>query len=174
MAKTRQQKEQEVQNLISQLTDSKGAVLLSYDGLDVAELTALRSALREEGVTLTMIKKRLLNIVLAEAGIANVEPQDHDQNISIAISSSDEVAPAKVTAQFAKDHDSVSLRGGILEQAYIGADQVKALAKLPSKDELLAKLVGSLNSPLSGLVGVLNGNMREFVHVLNAIKEQKA
>ncbi len=174
MAKTKQRKEQEVQKLVERLKSSKGAVFVSYDSLTVGETTALRQELRAEGVSLTMIKKRLLKIALEQAGITDATVDDHKKNISVAVSETDEVAPAKLLATFAKAHETVELQGGVLESAFIDQAQVTALAKLPSKDELLAKMVGSLKSPLSGMVGVLSGTTRSFVQVLTAIKEQKA
>lgn len=175
MAKTREQKQQEVQALVEKIKQSKAGVLVSYEGLSVGQTTELRRALREAGVSLTMIKKRLLKIALEEAGIKDAEVATHDKNVSIALSEDDEVAAAKALAAFAKDHsEQMSLRGGVLEGSFVDEAQVLALSKLPSKEELLAKMVGSLKSPLSGLVGVLQGNARQLVQVLYAIKEAKA
>jgi len=174
MAKTKQQKEQAVEQLVDKIKGSKGAVIVSYESLTVGDTTNLRRELRNENITLTMIKKRLLKIALEKAGISDAVVDNHDKNVSIAISETDEIAPAKLVANFAKSRETVQLRGGILENAFIDENKVKALAKLPSKEELLAKLVGSLASPMSGLVGVMSGNLRQFVGVLNAIKEQKS
>ncbi len=174
MAKTKQQKEQEIQQLVDRIKSAKGVAFISYEGLTVGDTTALRSELRSQGITLTMIKKRLLKIALEKSGIKDAIIDDHDKNVSVAISGTDEVAPAKLIADFAKAHKTIEFRGGILESAFIDGNQVKALSKLPSKEELLGKLVGSLASPMSGLVGVLNGNIRQFVGVLSAIKDQKA
>ncbi len=173
MAKTKQQKEQEVEQLVEKIKNSKGAAFVSYEGLTVGDTTDLRRKMRAEGITFTMIKKRLLKIVLEQAGIKNAVVDNHDKNVSVAISATDEVSPAKLIAEFAKDHEAVEFRGGILESVFIDDVQIKALSKLPSKDELLAKLVGSIASPMSGLVGVMSGNIRQFVGVLSAIKDQK-
>jgi large subunit ribosomal protein L10 len=86
----------------------------------------------------------------------------------------DEVAPAQIIATFAKTHDVMTIFGGILEGKYIDAIKVTELSKLPSKEQLYAQLVGTLNAPISGFVNVLAGNLRGLVQVLNAIKEQKA
>ena len=173
MAKTKQQKIDEVKQLVEKIKDSKGAAIVSYEGLTVGDTTELRRTMRAEGVTFTMIKKRLLKIALNEAGIKDAIVDDHDKNVSIAISKTDEVAPAKLIATFAKGRSAVELRGGILENSFINDVQIKALSLLPNKEELLAKLVGSLASPMSGLVGVMSGNMRQLVGVLSAIRDQK-
>ena len=83
------------------------------------------------------------------------------------------MAPAKILEQFSKTNGAVKIIGGVIERKFITAAEVIALAKLPSKQELLAKLVGTINAPISGFVNVLAGNLRGFVQVLNAIKDQK-
>jgi large subunit ribosomal protein L10 len=85
----------------------------------------------------------------------------------------DEVSAAKVVHTFAKDNEIVTIYGGILEGKFIDASGVKSLASLPSKQELLAKVVGSLNAPVSGFVNVLAANIRNFVSVLSNIKDKK-
>ncbi len=174
MAKTREQKQKEVESLLQKLQQSRGGALVSYEKLSVADLTNLRKELREAGVSLTMIKKRLLKIVLEKASLDSEKLDLSDKNVSLALSSDDEVAPAKILAKFAKQHETLELRGGILDNQIIDSEQIKALAKIPSREELLAKLVGSLSSPMSGLVGVLSGNLRNLVYTLNAIKEAKS
>lgn len=174
MAKTRQQKQKEVEALLEKLQQSKSGALVSYEKLNVADLTNLRKELREAGVSLTMIKKRLLKIVLEKAGLDPNQLDLADKNVSLALSSNDEVAPAKILAKFAKEHESLELQGGILESQIIDKNQIKALANIPSREELLAKMVGSLKSPISGLVGSLSGNLRNLVYTLNAIKEAKS
>lgn len=174
MAKTKEQKKQEIEALLSKITESKGGAFVSYQGLNVSDLTTLRKELREAGVSLTMIKKRLLRIVLDQAGIDYQAADFEDKNISLALSADDEVAPAKILAKFSKNHEVLELQGGILEKAFIGREQVKALANIGSKEELLAKVVGSLTSPLSGMVGVLSGNLRNLVYTLNAIRDSKS
>lgn len=174
MAKTRQQKETEVKSLLAKVKTSKGGVFVSYEGLSVADLTNLRKELRAVGISFTMIKKRLLKLVLAQAKIATASLDLKDKNISVALSAVDEVMPARLISQYAQNHEGVELRGGILEKTLLDEDQVKALANIPGREELLAKLVGSLQSPVSGLVGVLSANLRQFVYVLNAIRETKS
>ncbi|MDA1038479.1 MAG: 50S ribosomal protein L10, partial [bacterium] len=86
----------------------------------------------------------------------------------------DEISPARVITNFAKNRESITVTAGILEGNLVGMETVTAFASLPSREELLAKLVGSINAPVSGFVNVLAANLRGLVQVLGAIKEQKA
>ncbi len=118
-----------------------------------------------------MAKRNLLYIALKDKGI-ELTPEEIDGAVAVAYGQ-DEVTPAKIISEFKKDHDQVEFYGGILENAYIDQAQVAQMATLPTKQELLAKVVGSLNAPVSGFVNVLAGNMRGLVNVLSAIKDQK-
>ena len=173
MAKTKAQKEAAAQALAQHLTEAKAAVFANIQGLTVQQTEALRATCRENNITLKASKKTLLKRALADVG-HDVDTKAFDGGIAAAFGMDDEVAPAQVIAGFAKDHEIVTIFGGTLEGAYIDAQKVTELSKLPSKEELYAKLVGSLNAPASGFVNVLAGNLRGLVGVLNAIKEQKA
>lgn len=174
MAKSKQQKQDELQALEEKLAKSKGAVFASYLGLTVTQVQDLRQQLRDEEAEMIVAKKTLIDLALKNAGMGDNVVRNLEGGIAIFLGYKDEVAPAKVVAGFAKDHEVVELRGGILEGAVIDADKAVALSKLPSKQELLGQMVGSLRSPMSGFVNVLGGNMRGLVQVLNQIKEAKA
>ena len=94
-------------------------------------------------------------------------------NIALIIGFEDEVAPAKIAAKFAQNHESLKMLGGIMENKFIDLNQVIALSKIPSKAELLAQMVSSLNSPVFGFVNVLAANLRGLLNVLNGLKEHK-
>ena len=172
MAKTRQQKEQAVKVLSEGIAASKAVVFANYQGLTVSQMDELRANCREENVTCIASKKTFVQYALKEAGL-EVDTKTFDGGVA-AFFGNDEVAAPKVVATFAKKNEEVRIFGGVLEGEYIAEAQVKALSSLPSKEQLLAKLVGTLNAPVSGFVNVLAGNMRGFVNVLNAIKDAKA
>ena len=113
-----------------------------------------------------------MNLALKEAGL-EIDMQKLEGQISMAISSQDEVAAAKIIAKVAKINENIKMVGGILGTKELSAEEVKALALIPSKQELLAKLVGTLNAPVSGFVNVLAGNLRGLVTVLGAIAKAK-
>ncbi len=173
MAKTKQTKEQAVQDLIAHLKDSKAAVFANFQGLKVSESEELRGICREQNVKYIASKKTLLKKALSELGM-EVDTKAFEGAPAVVLGVEDEVAPAQIIAKFAKDHEMVNIFGGILEGNLIDDAKVKELSALPSKQELLAKVVGSLNAPVSGFVNVLAGNLRGLVNVLNAIKEEKA
>ena len=173
MPKTRAQKEEAVSSLVANINDAKAAVFANYQGLTVPQLEELRGLCREAGVHCIASKKTLVKRALSDAGM-DVDTKAFKGGIVSFFGKTDEVTPAKIVANFAKDNEVVTIFGGMLEGQYIDDKKVKELSSLPSKEELLAKLVGSLNAPVSGFVNVLAGNLRGFVGVLNAIKEAKA
>lgn len=170
MSKTRQQKAELLQ-AIEQAIAAKGVVFFSHAGLKVADFEDLRKKLRSEKGTITVAKRNLLLLALKNKGLT-VESKDLPGAMAVAVGD-DEVVPAKVVATFRKTHEQVELHGGILENKFMGAAEVKQLATLPGKTELLSKIVGSMNAPVAGFVNVLAGNLRGLVTVLSAIKDKK-
>lgn len=176
-----EQKKAVVAALKEQLTSSKSVVLTGYRGLTVAMDTKLRRALREAGVEYRVVKNTLAAIAAKEAGLDDLIPSLADTT-AMAISKDDAVAPAKVIADFIKKNklfdekkgiDILHIKAGIVDGAVINAAEVNALASLPSREVLLAKLLGSMKSPISGTVGVLSGVIRNAVYVLEAVRQKK-
>lgn len=168
----RPEKAGKVAELKDLLSSSKGAVLVDYCGLTVAEDTELRSKMREAGVKYMVAKNTFIRIAAKEAGIEGVDAY-LEHNTAVAFSAEDPVAPAKILNDFSKDHKALEIKAGILDGKVIALDEVKALAELPSREELLAKLVGSMQAPISGLVNVLQGTIRNFVYTLEAVRQKK-
>jgi len=173
MAKTLAQKKDTVKKIVDKLSAAKGVAFSSFTGLTVSEVDDLRKQLRAENSEMLVTKKTLLGRALTELKQTDVPVADFEGGVAVILGA-DEVVPAKITAQFAKTHKQVNFYGGLLEQKFISPEKVKELSKLPSKPELYAKLVGTINAPVSGLVNVLAGSLRQFVYVLNALKEKKA
>jgi len=94
--------------------------------------------------------------------------------IAVAASEQDEVMPARLLKKFQKDNEALAILGGILEKKFVAEAKILELADLPTRDELIARVIGSIRAPLAGLVNVLQGGMRNFLNVLSAIKDQKA
>lgn len=168
---TREQKKELVKNLAEKLKASKAVVFSDFKGLSVKKMTELRNELRTAGVELKVLKKTLIGVALKDAGL-DADMKKLEGQIAIAVSAGDEVAAAKIIAKAAKANESLKIVGGILGVKELSADEVNALAKLPSKEEMLAKLVGTLNAPVSGFVNVLAGNLRGLVQVLKAVSEK--
>lgn len=172
MAKSRQQKEQALQQL-NDLLSKKGVVLFNYAGLKVSDIEALRTKLREANAQLFAAKRTLLKLVFKNKELSADDIANQNGPVAVVVAD-DEVTPAKIVADFKKRYDQIEFYGGILENQYIDKTKVQHLALLPSKPELLAKLVGSMKSPITGFVNVLSGNLRGLVTVLDAIKDKKA
>lgn len=168
---TKDQKKKLVKDLAEKVKSSKSVVFADFKGVKVKDLTELKKELRKEGVDFKVSKKTLINIAFKEAGI-DVDTRKMEGQVAVSISSQDEVAPAKIIEKFSKKNENLKILGGILENKLLGIDQVKALAKLPSKEELLGILVGTIKAPISGFVNVCAGNIRGLVQVLKAISEK--
>ena len=173
MAITREKKEALVAELVSKLQSAKSVVFTDYRGLTVEEIEEVRNELRKDGIEFRVVKNTLFKIAAREAGIEIVEDVTHGHPVAIAFAGDDEVAPAKITFTYSKKNDKFAIVGGILEGKQISDIMVKSLASLPGREELYAKIVGSIASPLSGMVNVLSGNVRGLVNVLSAIRDSK-
>lgn len=175
MAITRQKKEEIMENLVSQLSEAKSAVFADFRGMKVAGANELRRKGREEGVNIVVAKKTLMKLAFDKAGYEGVDPQGLEGSIALMLGMEDEVAPAKLAADYAKDHEEeLKIVAGVLEHKLVDDKAVIALSKLPSREELLAKAVGSIAAPMSGMVNVLQGNLRNLVYALSAIRDAKS
>lgn len=164
-------KMEEVSEIVELLKNSKGVVISEYQGITVDKDTQMRKELRESGVTYKVVKNATLIHAFNQLGYKGFEEDLKGPN---AIScSADPVAPAKVMSKYEKQIDRVKIKSGILDGSRIDLNKVNQLATLPSKEELIAKVVGGFSAPLYGLVNVLNGNLRGLVVALNAIVEKR-
>lgn len=178
MPKTREQKEEIVKKLTDNFGQAKSAVFVNFDGLNVTDTQEFRRLCRENGLDYFVAKKTLVKLALDKNKLSEVDLTAYEKGMGTIFGFEDEVAPAQIAEKFAKDHEALSLLGGVMManpegERNIGMEAVKALAQLPSKDILLGRVVGSINAPVSGFVNVLAGNIRSLVNALNAIKDQK-
>ena len=173
MPKTRAQKEEIINELAEKFSRIKSAVFTSVSGYTMDDANALRKKGLEQGVDVMVAKKTLLLRALEKNGFTPAE-DELEGSILTTFGYNDEVSAAKLITTFAKGREGFKLVGGILEGRVVNGAAVKQLASLPSREELYAKLVGSLNAPISGFVNVMAGNLRNLVYVLNAIKDAKS
>lgn len=173
MALTKAKKQEVIDEVASLLADSKLTVVAKYEGTSVKAMQQLRRDAKENGTAVKVIKNRLVKQALASnETFKDVDSSQLVSQLLYAFNSEDEVAPAQVLASFAKVNPNVSFVGAFTADGqFIGSDDVKALASLPSKDQLRAQLVGTIGAPLSGFVNVLSGNVRGVLNVLNARAE---
>ncbi len=154
------------------LEKGKSMIIAEYRGLDVQEITQLRKTAREAAVELKVLKNTLTARAASELHITGLEQYLEGPN-AFAFGYEDPVAPAKVLAGFAKLHDELVIKGGLLDGKTIDANGVRFLADLPGREVLLANVLRGMQAPIAGLVNVLNGSLRNFVYVLDAIRQQK-
>lgn len=167
-------KEAAVAEVREKLSRTKGAVLTNYRGLTVSQDTKLRRALREAGIEYRVVKNTMTRIAANEIGLQGLDTYLEGPT-AIAFSYADPVAPAKIISDFIKENklQVMEIKAGLVEGKVVDAEGVKALASLPSREVLLAKMLGSMQSPISGLVNVLQGTIRNVVYALDAVRKQK-
>lgn len=172
MAKTRAQKEQIVTELAELLSEGKSFVLSDYSGMSVSEVQDLRKKMKDQDGEFMVVKNKLFKLALEKAGLS-LENFDFTGPIALTVSRADEVASAKETYEFAKECEALEIKAGLLEGSMLSKEDVVSLAQLPSKEQLLGQLVGTLNAPISGFVRVLAGPSRGLVTALSAVADQK-
>ncbi len=171
MAKTRAQKESDLQELTDRLKVAKSAVFTDYRGTTVKNIDTFRRTLATDGVVSKVYKVSLVKKAM-EANGMDASALDYKTPVILSISEADEVAPARIIKGLSKDIKTLQILSGVFDGKFATQAQVLALADLPSKDELRAKLVGTINAPVSGFVNVLAGNIRGLITVLNGIAQK--
>ena len=136
------------------VSDAKSAVLVDYRGLTVEQDTKLRKQLREAGVVYKVYKNTMLHLVFDGTDFAQLD-KDLEGPTAIAFGIEDETAPARIINNFAKEAEALEIKSGVVDGEYYDAAGVKVLATIPSKDELISKLLGSLQSPITNFARVV-------------------
>jgi len=168
----RQERAEVLDDLEKQFTASSSVVLADYRGLDAEKTLLLRRKFKESSVKFLVAKNTLVKIAAEKAGFDGIDV--HLSGPTALAVSEDPVAPSRVLGEFLKDNsDLLRIKGGYVEGTLMNAEEIVALAGIPSRDVLLSKLVGSLQSPVSGFVNVMAGSIRNLVGVLSAIQAQK-
>jgi large subunit ribosomal protein L10 len=169
MPKTRERKIKDVDALKQGLADNQNVVFANFFGLKVKNIDEFRRKCQEAKLYCAVAKKTLLSVAMKD----NAKDVKDLKGEIMIIAGKDEVTAAKTVAEFGKKNESLKILAGISQGKWAGLAEIIALSKLPSREELLSKLVGSLNAPVSGFVRVLSGNLRGLVCALNAIKDKK-
>jgi len=169
MPLTKEKKQDIIKKLEESIDKQKSMVFVSIKGLKAPDLLSLRNKLKESNCKLSVAKKTLMNIALKDKNI-NVEMDKLDGEIALIFGFEDEILPAKTTYEFSKTNENLKILAGYFEDSFREMNEIITLAKIPSKKELLAKVVGSISAPISGFANVLHGNLRNLVYVLKEIK----
>ncbi|MBR5554625.1 50S ribosomal protein L10 [bacterium] len=170
---TKQFKTDKIDALKSKLEKAKVAVVTEYKGFSVEEIQKLRRALQKEGGDYMVTKNTLAKIAVKGTEFEALT-EVFKGPIALAFGYEDEVSPAKVVAKFIKETKKGAIVGAGLEGNLLSAKEAEALASLPSKEELLAKILGSINSPASGIALSVNAVMASLTRAIAAVRDQKA
>mgnify|MGYP001248770456 CR=1 FL=1 len=177
MPKTKQQKQAIVQELEAKLAQARAVIFTSFNALPVKESESLRQKLIKEQGEFWAVKKTLLSRALESLLAAEERPnvKEFDGQVAVVFAYGDQIAPAKVIHDFQKNDETNRLKflGGLLDNHWLSAYEVEQLANLPSKLELEGRLVGAMQSPITGLVNVLAGNLRGLLITLQQIASSK-
>lgn len=169
---TKQQKKEIVQELAEKFSRQKAVVFSNYSGLTVNDAQKLREKLRENNIDYKVAKKTLVDLALKEAGFKDIKIKDLSGQVSIAMGYEDEVLPAKLLYDFSKTNKNLKMLAGLAAGDYMDEEGIVRLASLPSKTELLGKVVGGIAAPMSGMLNALQGNIRKLVYILSNIKSE--
>lgn len=164
MALTKEQKTKQIKDIKEKVSNQKSIVFVDFAKVPSKDMFVLRKNLKQEGCNLKIAKKTLVRVAFGQSNISfwNKIASSIPGQLALVLGIEDEIAPARIANKFAKDHESFKILGGIFENRFIEREKVLVLANLPSRNELLGRLVGSIASP-----------MTNFVRVLDKIKEAK-
>ncbi|WP_096231726.1 50S ribosomal protein L10 [Thermoanaerobacterium sp. RBIITD] len=172
MSTTKEAKQKVVNEFKDKLSKAQSVIFTSYSGLTVEDDTALRRKFKEANSEYKVYKNTLMWRAAKELGYDDLK-QYLEGPTSVSFGYEDPVTPAKILVEFLKNKEGLELKAGIVDGKLIGPDEIKALSELPSKEELIAKALGSMKAPINNLVYVLSGTLRSLVIALNAVKEKK-
>lgn len=166
-------KSEKIDEMKAKFEKAQVAVVTEYKGYTVEEITKLRRNLQKEGGDYTVTKNTLAKIAIKGTEFEALAELCKGP-VAVAFGFEDQVSPAKVVSKFIKESKKGEILGAVLEGKVLSADEAKALANLPSKEELYAKMLGSINSPASGIVGSVNAVMASLTRAIAAVRDKKA
>ena len=169
---TLQVKTQNVDEIKEKINKAQSMILVDYRGLNVEQITELRSQYRKAGVDYKVYKNSMMRFAFKDSGLEGFNEFLKGPS-AIAFGYDDPVAAAKVTSEFAKTNEKLEIKAGIVDGKIIDVQEVKDLAALPSREVLIAQVLGGFNAPIQGFANVLQGTVRGLVVALNAIAEKK-
>jgi large subunit ribosomal protein L10 len=170
---SREKKQQIITEFKDKLSRAQTVIFTSFSGLTVEDETGLRRRFKEADSEYKVYKNTLMTIAAKELGYGDDLIKHFEGPTSVIFGYVDPVAPAKILTEFMKDHKGLEVKVGIVNGKIVSPQEIEALAKLPSREELLAKALGSMKAPITNLVFVLSGTLRSLLYALNAIKEKK-
>jgi large subunit ribosomal protein L10 len=168
-----EKKQQVVKELEQKFQEATLVIFTDYSAINVEQMTALRNKLRTPGVQYKVVKNTMAEFALKNLGYDDLLDQIQGPN-AVLFSNEDPVGPTKAIYDFIKQYKKLEVKVGILEGKVISAEKIKGLAELPPREVLVAKVLGTMQAPITSFVYVLNANMTGLVRALDQIREQKA
>lgn len=175
MPKSKSQKKEIIEDLTENLQKQKSTVLVDFSGCDSKFLFKLREELEKSNCLLKVVKKALLKKTLESLTMKDISEKIGEIKLQLALifGFGDEIVPAKICYQFSKENENLIILGGILGKEFLAKEKIMKLAQLPSREELWARFMRSLASPISGFINTLKYNLKGLIYTLSAIKETK-
>lgn len=165
-------KEEVVEELRDKFERAEGVVLSDYRGISANDMVKLRESFTKEGIEYRVVKNTLASIAAEEAGLEDL-PELLDGPIAVAVGYDDPVLPFRITSDTAEEYEAFSAKGGVIEGDMVAADEIEAISKLSSKEELLANFATGLKSPIRRLAFGLKARVKDIVVVLNQVLKAK-
>lgn len=167
---TREQKEKVIKELTDNIVRQKALIFINFTGINVKDLTNLRKKLKANLGELKVAKKTLMDIVFKKAKFG-LEIKELQGEIALVFGFKDEISPSKTLWQFSLENPNLQILGGFLDNKFVDAAKIIELAQLPTQEELLARLVGSIKAPVSNFVYALQYNIKGLIYALSEIKK---
>ena len=171
--KPKGKKQEELNQLKKDLADARNMIVAKFQGMTVAQDTDLRSKIRATNSQYRVVKNTLARRALQGSGLETLQPLLEGPN-AWAVHRTDQVAAAKVLSDFAKDHEALKIRGGSMEGRLLTVQEIRALAKLPSREVLLSQVLAGMQGPLAGFAGALTALLRSFATVVDGYAKKRA
>ena len=172
MALTKDQKTAQIKELTTKLKDAQSVMFSHYIGLNVGDVSDFRNQLRESGAEMKVMKKTLVKLAFKEAGLPDIEPKEMDGAVACIMSYEDPLSGAQTAFKFSKDHDKVTLVGGVYDGKLLTTEESMELAKMPGREQLLGMFVGMLNSPLVSFASMCTSPLGGFARALDQLAEK--
>jgi large subunit ribosomal protein L10 len=173
MKMNRDKKNQVVEELTARLERSPNLYLTDFTGLSVKPMTELRRKLREAGVEYAVVKNTLALRAFESASVSGFDEMLNGPT-AVVFAGEEPFSTAKVLAQFQKEHDALTFKAGLVEGKMVDPDEIRRLATLPSRDELMGQVAGAMQAPLQAFAGAMSGLLNQFVGAVEALRAQRA
>tara|TARA_Y100000310_G_scaffold308519_1_gene351701 strand:- start:749 stop:1405 length:657 start_codon:yes stop_codon:yes gene_type:complete len=172
MALTKDQKSAQIKELVTKLKDAESVMFSHYIGLSVGDVSDFRNKLRENGAEMKVAKKTLIKLAFKDAGYPDIEDENVEGPVACIFSFDDPLSGAQTAFKFSKDHDQVTLVGGVFDGKVLSKEEAMELAKMPSRIELLGKFVAMLNSPLVSFASQCSSPLSGFARAMSQLAEK--